>query len=150
MSARKAPKAVVRKEKTLRLNGSAAIASYYGFSSRDIKLPDRESLGKLKKVLDIDPKKDSEIMQTFDTQIYLDEKLVLIEEAVRAESTLSQPLMTFYQKKEVEKRQRLGLEIIGAPRSIAEATLSKASLEILKSEGYEKLYIEINSTGDKD
>jgi histidyl-tRNA synthetase len=104
----------------------------------------------MRKMLEIDPKKDSDTFQAFDAEINLDEKLTLMNEVLTGDGNLSQPLMVFFRKKSGDKMIRCGLEAIGTSKSVTEATLIKVSLEILKEAGYENLFVEINSLGDKE
>lgn len=48
------------------------------------------------------------------------------------------------------KDKRIGLHIIGTPKSIAEALIIKTALCILKEEGYSELSLEINHVGGKE
>ena len=154
MKKRPKPRSDKKRKSGLRLDKRAALASYYGFTSREVKPIPTENLFKLKKMLALDSKKDSEIMMAFDTAVNLDEKLILINEFVSRGENPFQPVMVFYYKHKNEHKSskyvNCGLEIIGTTKSIAEATLIKTSLELLKNEGYKNLTIDINSIGDKD
>ncbi len=48
------------------------------------------------------------------------------------------------------KYQKIGLEIIGSPKSVSEAIIIKTILAILQDNGFEDLYVEINSLGDRE
>ena len=48
------------------------------------------------------------------------------------------------------KQRKLGLEIIGSPKSMSEAILIKTAIAILSDNGLENLYVEINSIGDRE
>jgi histidyl-tRNA synthetase len=70
---------------------------------------------------------------------------------------MPQPVMITYNgfineetEKKVGKHRKIGLEIIGSPKSISEAILIKTTLAILKDNNLENLYVEINSLGDKE
>jgi histidyl-tRNA synthetase len=139
-----------REDKPVRLDKESAAAVYYGFSPVEVKLLDRDTLAKAKKMLEIDPKKDSEIMQQFDSTINLDEKISLLQHIITSDHNLSQPSMVYFKKKSSDKNVRCGLEVIGTSKSVTEATLIKVTLEILKEEGYDKVFVEINSIGDKE
>jgi len=137
-------------EKTMKLNERSATAVYYGFTPKDIRVADTATLAKLKKSLELDPKKTSEITQDFDETVNLEEKISLIHKLIDEETNISHPLMFYYGKKNTEKLVRAGLEIVGSNKSVAEATLIKTAIEMLRQEGYENLFVEINSVGDKD
>ncbi len=137
-------------EKAQRFDKESATAVYYGFTPRDVKLLDRERLAKIKKALELDPKKDSPIFQEFDAGINLDEKLTLLNEIIENDINLSQPMMVYFRKKTSDKSINCGFEAIGTGKSISEATLIKVALEILKQEGYDKTHLEINSLGDRE
>lgn len=53
-------------------------------------------------------------------------------------------------KKLPSKERDISLEVMGAPKSIAEALLIKTALEILNEEGFENLSVYVNSVGDRD
>ena len=62
-----------------------------------------------------------------------------------------QPILAaFTSKKGESKTYHLGLEIIGSDKNIADATVIKASYEILKDRGYGPLSVAINSMGDRE
>lgn len=44
----------------------------------------------------------------------------------------------------------VNLDIIGIPQSVAEAIIINTSTRILKEEGYKKIFVDINCTGDRD
>ncbi len=65
------------------------------------------------------------------------------------------PLMMMNENKltSSEKKKdkiQLSLDIIGTGKSIADATVIKTCYEIIQSEGYDEISVEINSIGDKD
>ncbi|MDQ3076656.1 MAG: His/Gly/Thr/Pro-type tRNA ligase C-terminal domain-containing protein [bacterium] len=59
------------------------------------------------------------------------------------------PLMIIRERKE-HKRAEYIIEAIGTSRSIADVSVIKTAYEILRSEGYENIELEVNSLGDKD
>src|SRR3989338_245301 len=62
-----------------------------------------------------------------------------------------QPILAAYTSKKGEsKTYHFGLEIIGSDKSIADATIIKASYEILKERDYGPLSVIINSMGDRE
>ena len=48
------------------------------------------------------------------------------------------------------KHQKIGLEIIGSTKSVSEAIIIKTILAILNDNGFNDLFVEINSIGDKE
>ena len=48
------------------------------------------------------------------------------------------------------KKRILHLDMIGTPKSIAEATILQTAVAILKEEGFKDIYVEINSIGTKE
>ncbi|MBI2096430.1 MAG: hypothetical protein HYT43_02240 [Candidatus Taylorbacteria bacterium] len=46
--------------------------------------------------------------------------------------------------------RRFELSVIGTAKSIAEATIIKTAFEIFKENGYQNIYVELNSTGDSE
>lgn len=72
-------------------------------------------------------------------------------------SIMPQPVMLTYNgfinegsEKSTGKHRKIGLEIIGSNKSIAEAILIKTALAILEDNGFKDLQVEINSLGDKE
>jgi len=67
---------------------------------------------------------------------------------------LPQPVMLSYESAPHGKRKpherNFNVHVVGASKSIAEATIIKTALVILAEEGYTDLSVEINSLGDKD
>lgn len=81
------------------------------------------------------------------TRWYIDEKL----------DSGSQPIAIHYKKpfggsgaKKKPNQEIYGMEIMGSSRSTSEALLLKSTLAILSDLGYENLYIDINSIGDRE
>lgn len=70
---------------------------------------------------------------------------------------ITEPLMVYYDQPILinkknplsPKHKSIGLDIIGIPDSTAEAVIINTSLKILKEEGYEDIFIDINCSGDK-
>lgn len=80
------------------------------------------------------------------------EKAALIRNYIEHNfAALPHPLALIYRKPAVKKRlPGYALHFIGSSTGIAEASLIRAALSILKEEGYENLRVDINSIGDKD
>lgn len=83
--------------------------------------------------------------------VKLPEKVSIIRTYVEKNlSTLSQPVMLAYERNTPKaKNLHFGLDIIGAPTSVAEALLIQSAYSILTEAGHSDLRIEINSIGDK-
>lgn len=63
----------------------------------------------------------------------------------------TQPAIVYHETSGAKRNSKSAhLNILGSTKSIAEATLIKATLAILKEYGYKNLSIEINSIGEKD
>ncbi len=70
---------------------------------------------------------------------------------------LPHPLMLYYKKplarlgeKKKSNTYQCGLDIIGTANSVAEALVIKTLYAILTEQGFDSMYIEINTSGDKD
>jgi histidyl-tRNA synthetase len=85
------------------------------------------------------------------------EKMALLRTYMETMLSEPQPVMLYYEGK-IEKdkphrnplERRYNLEIIGTPKSIAEAIIIHAAISILKEAGFENLNVELNSLGDKE
>ncbi len=74
--------------------------------------------------------------------------------------TWPQPVMLYYfgqlfrhdkpQKGRLRELRQFGLEILGSPRSIADAMIIKMTTVMLQEAGFEELSVQINSIGDKE
>jgi histidyl-tRNA synthetase len=71
--------------------------------------------------------------------------------------SLPHPIMLYYKRansasyiKKSPNENHFSLEIIGSPSSICEAIIIKTAYSILKDQGFDDIYIDINSIGDKD
>lgn len=73
-------------------------------------------------------------------------------------AALPEPVMLYFEGKQSGEHQkghaarfeRFELEIIGTAKSVAEAIILQTAMTILHDEGFENLYVEINSIGDKE
>jgi histidyl-tRNA synthetase len=131
---------------------SEEVALYYGFmpiESLEITKDDRE---KAKAVVEGQVKvKNPECTLS----VCPEEKIAVLRHFDQKNlHSQPQPVMLFYKGdpsgSTKSKEKHIGLEIIGTSKSIAEAILIKATMEILKEEGYKDLYVTVNSIGDKD
>ncbi len=136
----------------------AEIALYYGFDFIDTPTVTKEDIASTKRDLEIDvPKKyedDEHIV------VRAEEKVALLRIYQQQELfTRPQPILLYYdghvKVEGVTRKKETGyktfhMDVLGTTKSIAEATLIKTSLEILKEEGYKDVVVNINSIGDKD
>jgi histidyl-tRNA synthetase len=134
------------------------VAVYYGFiphQSPNINKSDLDLAKSLLKGDSVDSEEDSHIR----LPLHVEEKIALLRMFHEQNMySLPQPLM-FYFKEPFRGSIKKGnsayhrycdLEIIGVSKSIAEAILIQNARAILKEEGIENIYVEINSIGDKD
>ncbi len=67
---------------------------------------------------------------------------------------MPQPAMITYNgfigEKSSSRHRKIGLEIIGTEKSIGEAIIIKTALAVLEDNGFDNLYVEINSIGDRE
>ncbi len=137
------------------------LAIYYGFTPAELPRVTKEDLSLAR---DIYETGDRQKRLPEENQCYFDvcaeEKIAILRHYFEKNmQALPQPVCLFFEgrfdthphgKKGQNEEARYELEILGTTRSIAEATLIKATMEILKEAGFENLYIDINSIGDKD
>lgn len=119
------------------------IAAYYGFQSLPALFAQLENPGRAIK-----------IPETFDRptlmKLYMERNL----------GTLPQPLLVYHSEplgKHMDPSAyggahgvQFSLEIIGAPRSIAEAILLKTALVIMTEAGFTDISVELNNLGDRE
>ncbi len=124
------------------------VALYYGFTLAEPPLVNKDDVKKAKSINE----NDSDNKQ-------LEERVALVRYYHEQNmQNLPQPVMLYFGKpistqgsKKVQSKERvISLEVIGTPKSVAEAILIKTTFEILKDEGFENLCIHINSIGEKD
>lgn len=136
------------------------LAIYYGFTPSELPKVTKEDLALAKNIYESDrPKSLPEENQCY-FEVCAEEKIALLRSYFEKNmQSLPQPVSLFFEgrfdthphgKKGQGEEARFELEILGTTKSIAEATLIKTSMEILKEAGFENLYIDINSIGDKD
>ncbi|MEI7513234.1 MAG: His/Gly/Thr/Pro-type tRNA ligase C-terminal domain-containing protein [bacterium] len=124
------------------------IAQYYGFEgifSPEITKAD-ESIAKTLKKPHPENTEQELRMPSIESRISLVRHYL--------EGTLTketQPAIVYYETAGTKRGSKnINLNILGSTKSIAEATLIKATLAILKEYGHKNLSIEINSVGEKD
>jgi histidyl-tRNA synthetase len=124
------------------------ISTYYGFypvESPEVKKIDKETSQKI-----IKDEKDP-FPGNVDGFSLEDRVSILREFLEKKMDKNGQPALISYERKSDKKGcPTFTLEIIGTNKSIADATVIKTSLEILKEYGIENLLVKINSIGDKE
>jgi histidyl-tRNA synthetase len=156
---------------------SAGVAQYYGFTILPPLEIQRDDHYKTKNLLEIDLSKQDGADE-HSLAIYPEEKVALLRTYLQQEMhTWSQPVMLYYEgryergaedgyvghnlhnnkrhaknakKKGIEREHTFHLDVLGTTKSIAEATLIKTGIEILREEGFTDLIVHINSVGDRD
>ncbi len=138
------------------IDKSTEAAVYYGFMPIEMPLIEKEDKEKGKTL------KDGEIIKIIGSNEYIEnvveEKCALLRNYFDTNlAIMPQPVMITYNgfvnegpEKNLGKHRKLGLEIIGSAKSISEAVLIKTILAILEDNGFENLYVEINSLGDRE
>ena len=134
------------------------IPVYYGFTphkSPEIKKIDIDQAKNLLEGDYIDDKDSSNAK----LPLHVEEKIALLRMYNEDEMfSMPQPVMFYFKepfKGSIKKgsgnyNRYCDLEIMGGSKSIAEALLIQSTRAILKEEGYENIYVEINSIGDKE
>lgn len=126
---------------------TGAIAHHYGFTSivtPTISPADRAKAKALKEV-DVYP-------------LLSEERIALLNFFSDSSfGSTPQPALLYFKKpfsgsgqKKKPNVETCGLEIINSPKAVAEALILKTAWAILSDEGHEEMYIDINSTGDKE
>ncbi|MSU55238.1 MAG: hypothetical protein EXS46_01710 [Candidatus Taylorbacteria bacterium] len=141
----------------------AEIALYYGFTPTDAPHINKDDLKKAKSVTEIELRNKDVTDQPI--RFSIEEKIAMLRNYEEKKmDELPQPVMIYYGKpvlnegkqvpqvggKKNGKDRVVSLEVMGTPKSIAEALLIKTSLEILKEEGFTDLSVHLNSVGDRD
>jgi histidyl-tRNA synthetase len=125
---------------------------YYGFtttSAPKISKEDTEKALKIKESWTNDPEG---LPWIFSTE-FAEERVSLFRKyAEENMQTLPQPVLLAYETNKGAPRNKksLNLDIIGSTSSVSEAMLLKTAIAILKDNGHEDLFININSIGDKE
>lgn len=134
------------------------IPVYYGFQphkSPEIKKTDLDQAKSLLEGDFIDDEDDSK--NRF--PLHVEEKIALLRMYTENNMhTLPQPVMFYFKepfKGSIKKggstfNRYCDLEIMGGSKSIAEALLIQTTRAMLAEEGYDNIYVEINSIGDRD
>lgn len=134
------------------------IPVYYGFQphkSPEIKKADLDQAKSLLEGDFIDDEDDAK--NRF--PLHVEEKIALLRMYTENNMhTLPQPVMFYFKepfKGSIKKggstfNRYCDLEIMGGSKSIAEALLIQTTRAMLAEEGYDNIYVEINSIGDRD
>ncbi|KKU67298.1 MAG: Histidine-tRNA ligase [Parcubacteria group bacterium GW2011_GWA2_47_16] len=137
----------------------AEIALYYGFALCEPPVITKEDTRKARNITEPELRGRESTDETL-KRFSLEEKVALVR--MYHDKKLEngpQPVMFYFgkpignedaPKKPATKERSISLEVMGAPKSIAEALLIKTALEILKEEGFENLSVHVNSVGDRD
>lgn len=138
------------------IDKSTEAAVYYGFMPIELPKIEKEDKDKIKVLKDGEAKitlGDNEEIKNLP-----EEKAALLRTYFNTNmAIMPQPVMITYDgfinegpEKHAGKHRKIGLEIIGSDKSIAEAVIIKTTLAILEDNGFRNLYVEINSLGDKE
>ncbi len=156
---RESKKLSLRKELQT-LDKADEIGLYYGFQPVDTPTIPKNDPNLAKLVKEIEPiHRENFDPENLNCLSCLEEKVAIIQKYVDENlGTFSQPIMIYYhgpilqkgEKRKATKEKNYGFEIVGTEKSIAEATLIKTAVAILNEEGFQNLFVEINSIGDKD
>jgi histidyl-tRNA synthetase len=138
------------------IDKSTEAAVYYGFMPIEIPKIEKEDKDRTKTLKDGEPinmiGSNDEIKNT------AEEKAALLRTYFNTNmAIMPQPVMITYNgfinegtEKNTGKHRKIGLEIIGSPKSISEAIIIKTALAILEDNDFKDLYVEINSLGDRE
>ncbi len=126
---------------------TGAIAHHYGFTS--IVAPNITPLDRAK----------AKALKEVDVHPLLSEERITLLNFFNdsAFGATGQPALFYFKKpfpgsgqKKKPSVEVCGLEIINSPKAVAEALILKTAWAILSDEGHEEMYVDINSTGDKE
>ena len=131
-------------------------AVYYGFMPIEIPKIEKEDKDKTKTIKDGEP--IITIGSNEKIENVIEEKAALLRTYFNTNmAIMPQPVMITYNgfinegpEKSQSKTRKIGLEIIGSSKSIAEIILIKTALAILEDNGFKNLQVEINSIGDRE
>ncbi len=131
------------------LDWAEEVSTYYGFSPKpmpEISADDRTKAGTVMK-------NERDWAGGNIPFMNLAERISILSDYIgKKHDREPQPVLIAYSanKKSEPKTFKFGLEIIGSPKSIADATVIKTAYEILKEKGYGPLVVSINSMGDRE
>jgi len=131
-------------------------AVYYGFLPIEIPKIEKEDKDRAKALKEGEP--ITQIGSNEKIKNMPEEKAAILRNYFSSNlAIMPQPVMLTYNgfideggEKGQGKQRKLGLEIIGSNNSIAEAIIIKTTIAILADNGFDNLYVEINSLGDRE
>lgn len=137
-----------KNSKPKQVSNAFVISQYYGFDSIDlpeITKEEKDAAEKIKKGIDY---------EHADLPL-LEHKIALLKEHRDKDFEIHDPAMLYCEStnkggKTASGEKNIQLQIIGTPKSIAEALLIKTTLCILNEEGFKDIALEINNVGGKD
>jgi len=146
------------------INKNTEAIVYYGFLPIETPQIEKEDIDRGKSLKESDPIITIGTNKNIENTI--DEKSAILRNYFNSNmAIMPQPVMIAYdgfieksstlthgtnKKKSSGKHQKIGLEIIGSPKSISEAIIIKTILAILEDNDFKDLYVEINSIGDRE
>lgn len=131
-------------------------AVYYGFMPVETPKIEKEDRDKVKTLKDGEP--INQIGTNDKIKNTAEEKAAILKNYFNTNlAIMPQPVMITYNgfidevgERSQGKQRKLGLEIIGSDKSVSEAIIIKTAIAILEDNGFENLYVEINSIGDRE
>ncbi len=154
------PKKTSRAQKSQAVTKALEVALYYGFSPQPPPTISRNDIELSRKSLQSEPRwvPAGEDGTSFLCESVEEKVAIMRTYRDRGMAAWPQPVMLAFDgpirgargDKQSTRDFHFHLEIIGTSKSIAEAILAKASYDILREEGFNDLYIDINTVGDKD
>jgi histidyl-tRNA synthetase len=138
------------------IDKSTEAAVYYGFMPIEMPIIEKEDKDKTKTIKEGEP--ITIIGSNEKIENTIEEKSALLRTYFNTNmAIMPQPVMVTYNgfindgpERNQGKNRKIGLEIIGSSKSIAEVILIKTALAILEDNGFKNLQVEINSIGDKE
>ena len=138
------------------IDKSTEAAVYYGFMPIESPTIEKEDKDKAKTLKEGEP--IINLGSNKEIKNIVEEKSAILKNYFNTNmAIMPQPVMITYNgfidegiEKHLGKHRKLGLEIIGSEKSIAEAVIIKTTLAILDDNNLKDLYVEINSIGDKE
>lgn len=138
------------------IDKSTEAAVYYGFVPIELPKISKEDQAKAKTLKDAEPL--PYLGSNDQIKNLAEEKSALLNTYFNSNlAIMPQPVMITYNgfidegvEKNARKQRKIGLEIMGTNKSIAEAIVIKTALAILDDNGFKDLYVEINSLGDRE
>jgi histidyl-tRNA synthetase len=134
------------------IDKSVEAAVYYGFTPTKHPKANKEDTVRIASLKESWARSCAEMPWVFSQEFAEERAAFLREYFEQSMNNLPQPIMLAYESETGKERGRnsFNLEIIGTPKSIAEALLIKTAVAILEDNGHKNLSIEINSVGDKE